>query len=546
RTLNLSVNTPDLGVFTFDGVDATGNTYARTLLNGKTDSLVSHLIKLDSAYQDGMGGTRAITTADSLYFSFAYQAGGLADKPEEQDSLVLYFRDTTTVGGPRWVPVWRTTGAGLDPQRFYRALVSVSDVRYLHARFQFRFISYGSQNGVFDVWHLDQLRLYVGGTRLNPNPIPDLAISAVQAHVFGPYTRVSRYQYPAGYPQGSLLLEITGNQPATTTTTATGTLVFERNGSSQALGPNAVAVPADGVRATTGFSPTPQPLGSQADSLTFTLTLPMGAANNADTRRQNDQLVYRTGVDSVLALDDGEADSGFGLNTSFRQSFGQIFRLPAGSDTLRAVWLSFIPRFTIAAGKPLELVIWNRKANNPDSVLYKQIVSVNYGTAFSHYERYRLNRSILLPDSFILGLRQFDDVPINLGIDLNYDYNQGRNVLYDNEGKWAATSFAGTLMIRLEMNGAGYIPVSRRAAAGTAPAASLYPNPATQLQLYCPADCYYEVWDATGRMHLAGRGQQGVQLIAGTDSLAPGVYAVRVYMPNKASATQTLLKWIKP
>jgi len=80
----------NIGVATLDAIDAYGNIYPdASMFPFIADHLTSRPIRLDTLYLPSE--TRAITVADSLYFSFYYQPQGRGNPPESFDSLVLQF-----------------------------------------------------------------------------------------------------------------------------------------------------------------------------------------------------------------------------------------------------------------------------------------------------------------------------------------------------------------------------------------------------------------------------------------------------------------------
>ncbi len=83
------VDPPNTGAATFDVLDASGAIYTfASSIPFVADMLSSRPIRTDSVF----GATaRALSPADSVYFSFYYQPQGLGDKPERDDSLVLQF-----------------------------------------------------------------------------------------------------------------------------------------------------------------------------------------------------------------------------------------------------------------------------------------------------------------------------------------------------------------------------------------------------------------------------------------------------------------------
>ena len=78
---------------TFDVLDANGRVYDYAISNPfVAEYLTSARIRLDSVFAPV---AKALSPADSLYFSFYYQPQGYGNKPEDGDSLVLQFGNTT-------------------------------------------------------------------------------------------------------------------------------------------------------------------------------------------------------------------------------------------------------------------------------------------------------------------------------------------------------------------------------------------------------------------------------------------------------------------
>ena len=84
---------PNRNGVTLDVLDANGRVYDFAISNAfVAEYLTSVRIRLDSIMEPE---PRALTPADSLYFSFYYQPQGNGNSPEAQDSLVLQFGTTT-------------------------------------------------------------------------------------------------------------------------------------------------------------------------------------------------------------------------------------------------------------------------------------------------------------------------------------------------------------------------------------------------------------------------------------------------------------------
>ena len=86
---NFAYRSVNLGVATFDAINSKGYLHQNaSVFPFLADSLTSFPIRLDSVFSPV---PRPVTLEDSVYFSFFYQPQGIANKPEEWDSLVLEF-----------------------------------------------------------------------------------------------------------------------------------------------------------------------------------------------------------------------------------------------------------------------------------------------------------------------------------------------------------------------------------------------------------------------------------------------------------------------
>ena len=84
---------PNRNCATLDVLDANGKVYDYAISNAfVAEYLTSARIRLDSVMEPE---PKALTPADSVYFSFYYQPQGNGNPPETQDSLVLQFGTTT-------------------------------------------------------------------------------------------------------------------------------------------------------------------------------------------------------------------------------------------------------------------------------------------------------------------------------------------------------------------------------------------------------------------------------------------------------------------
>lgn len=165
----IAKNPPSIGVATFDGVDLRGRPYGSSY--GKADYLTSNYIHFNGA--------------GDYHLNYWIQPGGLADRPEEKDSLVVEFKDENgtwhQVNSHHGIP-GNVSINTIAPFEFFSIPVT-SEYRY--DGFQFRFINYSDRQGVNDVWNLDYVRLDANP----PEPFfDDIAFTKPPIYVLENYT----------------------------------------------------------------------------------------------------------------------------------------------------------------------------------------------------------------------------------------------------------------------------------------------------------------------------------------------------------------------
>ena len=161
--LDMPVAPPSFGVATFDGLNQYGRAY--NIVNSNSHGVADYLTSapIDLNY----------LPSDSVHLSFYYQATGLGNRPEEEDSLVLEFN--SPVDTLNWIHVWSTPG-GLNDTVFRAVHVPIVDTIFLKRGFQFRFKNYATLSGNLDHWHVDYILLDEGRSR-NDTAIDDICIS---------------------------------------------------------------------------------------------------------------------------------------------------------------------------------------------------------------------------------------------------------------------------------------------------------------------------------------------------------------------------------
>jgi len=525
-TKHVAIAPPSIGVATFDGIDASNDSYERDLdfPTGEADELISHYIDL-SAYSPG----------DSVMLSFFLQSKGLADAPEVTDSFRVYFRNPLD-----FQQVWAIGGNVLPD--FQQFIVPLTDASFFHDKFQIRFVSKGSLLGRLDVWHLDYVKLAMNRSVLD-SAHNDIALVTSSRSIMSPFTAVPYQQYEnGGVFMDTFSVELHNLRNFSIKPNVEVEISDYVNGGFFPSGFNQLEITQldSFEREYVSFMPfSDQELPAFTAGYAFHAGLP----GLSDDNPNNDALVDTFRIDSIFAYDDGEPDAGYGLNGSV--SFGQRFELTS-ADSLVAVWMNFVP--TVSCN-PLtqnceymedvtfRLNVW--KDPHPDSIVYQQVagMKVRYNEDPRAYSRYELLEPVSLPvGQFWVGLQQIEELPIGIGFDRTYNNNE--YVYWDSLGHWVTTRLSGTLMIRPEMQNIVYNPfpppTSIENQTNKAANIQLYPNPvegstlSISLQHELPLLTYRgELVDLQGRVVLTVNEQGNIQHteVELPPSLANGVYA---------------------
>ncbi len=184
---------PSIGVASFDAIGANGKPYQPVGgIVESADTLTSNYINLKN-YVNASGIRQTLTAADSVYMTFFLQRKGLCYAPRTVDSMQLEFRNSA--GDWRVVRVFKGIADSLlknnpedtlPPFAFF--YVPITEGAYFYSKFQFRFRSFGRTGGIYEVWHLDYVKIAANrriGTLKN---LDDLAFVAPPRNPLKRYT----------------------------------------------------------------------------------------------------------------------------------------------------------------------------------------------------------------------------------------------------------------------------------------------------------------------------------------------------------------------
>jgi hypothetical protein len=451
------------------------------------------------------------------------------------DSLTVFFRSADTTLRDPFVFVWSVNRENVLFRRdtFYRAVVPIDRPEFMHARFQVMFRNFGTRSGPFDCWHLDYVSIDAGV--LPTAPTPDVSVSSVSRSPFpAPYTAVPHRHFADGhYPLGPW--KVTVRNASTTDYSTDGALLTLFDPPNNTLWMQTpIVLTATAETFTEIEIPSPPEFYPPDYAGRPTYTFDVGAT---DARPANDRIVQPYLTREYLALDDGEPEYGYGVES--RNAFAQKYRFHR-DDRLTAVWLCFVhtPKIDSAAGKSFTLAVWKPDTFHPDSILYQKsngvftqyaptLVDGNENAVFAqrYFYRYALDSAVAVQAGrdYYIGCIQRDDDLLAVGFDLSHDNKE--NIVFSNRRAWQYGRFSGTLMIRPEFEshrwsvGRDERTWSRRWA--------VYPNPVSEGEkVYVSgtnASAEYEWVDVTGRVAARGKTWDGTIPVPGA-----GLYVLRL------------------
>ncbi|GGG34409.1 hypothetical protein GCM10011378_08520 [Hymenobacter glacieicola] len=530
---------PTKNVATLDGLDAQGRARGPVSFIGDADSLVSQPLDLS-----------ALRASDNAYLSFFWQAGTIFGPPAPSGSRPIALYVDFLDRDQQWQQVWQLRSPG-DTTNFRFKALAVNQERFFHSAFQFRFRVSGYLFSNRDAWSVDYVRLDRNRTATD-STYRDIAISRALPSALKRYTAMPVAQFNQN--PTSELTDRTGTTannldigPAPTPVTWTGTLEVLPGGPSSQFLTGGVSLDANSrqepvvgnVRTAT------VPLTSAPKFLRQRFRLLTNETN--PLTQPNDTITRTTELSNYFAYDDGTAEASVTLPTASTGPASYLaLRFDVNQpDQIRAIRL--YPVLATAGGRTITLNIWDDDGTGKPTVTPKATKSYTVPTSLPAGQRFvevAFDAPVPVSTRFYAGYGQAASTQfVEFGLDLNNSSPPGY-LLLNALNTWSvnntATTYrpAGALMLR---------PVTGSTVTGTAAPAEvaatyqLYPNPtaggAVQVQgRYVRA----VTLDALGRVvweqPAAERGQAQLTLPA----LAPGLYFVRLTLPDGLTVTKRL------
>lgn len=449
-------NAPSINVATMDGLNSEGLPYSeQSLNNGFADVLTSNPIDLST-------DQIPLAERNKVFLSFFYQWGGYGEEPDSKDFLRLEFKNAD--GG------WETaatinTLVTMSRDVFYDQVVQITEDRFFHDAFQFRFRNFGRLSGPFDSWNIDYVYLDKG--RLGSIDIADAALTQELSALFGRYTampldhfRETQVLAPPStgvYNLRNSFAAINFHAEATITnyfedeTVTAETIVLNESRGIISETENTIQ-PFE--RITTTLDVLPDPLNEAqfnpaAKQIDITIEMNLIPDNNFPEElftTSNDTINSTYHLDDYYAYDDGSAEYAAILTTKGDRAAYQFEVLRSdGQPDILAGFDIYVPRQALSPNLTIPFFILSDNDGMPGPVLY----SINKTVTASGRNEFQSVSILPLPVSgkFYIGWQAPIGGTFPVGID--YANNTSDKVFVDTNGTWVPSlDIPGSLMIR--------------------------------------------------------------------------------------------------
>src|SRR5450759_928549 len=525
------------GIATFDALDNTGRMYATASSSGfKADQLTSLPINLN------------YSVSDNIWLSFFYQAGGLADPPEANDSLTLQF---FAPDEKEWHSVWKAEGT-LD-KRFKRTIIRIDNNRYLKKGFQFRFINYASLSpnlsdpsmvGNCDIWNIDYVLLDKNRNAAD-TVYADVAFtlplrSLLKSHEAMPWKQFSKVNLqemgssiPVHYRNNDLITRnVTRNFEIWDVYKNTSAFTFSAGATD--IGP-LTTIDYNANLVYTYKT-------SNNDSALFRITASL-KTDNFDPKG-NDTLIYFQVFNNYFAFDDGSSEGGYGINGLGSRNAMVAYKFVSYvQDTLRAIRICFNDSYLQANKREFDLVVWDNNNGLPGNIIYaRESVMVEQGNVINGFYNYTIPEGVVVNNIFYVGWRQRSETFLNVGYDVNTPH-AGKQ-FYWLHGIWNQSQVPGSIMIRPVVGSPLLITSIKDTYSKNKNLMSFWPNPATdyinintgEVQLYGTA--FISITDLNGRELIKVPFSERVDI----SSLHEGIYFLIISMNGRPVEYNRLIK----
>ena len=521
---------PSIGVATFDAVDNEKNFYSSSYSTvHKADNLTSKPINLDYSGNN------------TVYLSFYYQAQGIGDTPEIQDSLVLQFYAPEL---EQWQTVWSIEGADapIENPVFEFVMLQITEAKFLKKGFQFRFYNKASLAASnkpsivanCDHWHIDYIYLNKDRDE-NDIVFRDVAIQTPITFLIDNYETIPYHHYKQldlSTVNFNYRINLRNNfdekRPIDTLIIffkEINNLVQDdsiRRCGSHTLNPTANTH-------TTGDSLVPPFPVLNENLLSYNMETIL-YTNTNDMIGSNDTISQSKILSGNYAYDDGTSEAGWGLTGE-----GTLHSLVAYKyftyvdDTIKGVQIFFNNTFKDAQPNYFYLMVWE---NDPETGLPGQLLYEKDGMKIDKeklntFQTYYIDSAFAVTDTFYIGWKKTNTQLMNVGLDLN---RTDENHKYFNiNGNWQKSGKDGELLMQPFFAPPNIININEIKSEFNV---NIFPNPAANQLNYnittpnFSNDYYIAIYDIYGK--IIYNEQANAEGSIDVSSFVKGIYIMRI------------------
>lgn len=540
----IAIQAPTLNVATFDGLDSAGRAYNPNdiLVTGYTDQLVSRPIDLGT----GPNGVPP-ELRNTVYLSFFYQCEGNGEPPDGLDDfLQVDFKNADD----EWETVHiLTPSENLERNKFYSAIIPVSDDRFFHDHFQFRFRSYGRQSGPYDTWNIDYV--YLNKNRnANDLSFPDRAAASTISPLFAPYTAVPYLHFLVSPQMDNVQFDVQNlkNTFSSTNYRAFAEYTNFRDGVAYTSFKTLVSAegvkggagdmePFERVRARLSVLPDVNEFDPDADSAKVTLIMKVISNDSIDSERfkfapvnlqVNDTVITTYWLKDYYAYDDGIAEYAAGLIQP-GNLIAYAFDLPEGLyDTLKVLkgFDIYFPPYAITSNQTIDFFIYREQDGLPGEVWMPVPARKIERSGLNRFQRFTFLPGLQIDSRrFFIGWKHPVAGRLLVGLDKSHD--TGDRIFVNTNGFWYPNEdVRGSLMIR-PVFGTGVVDPTTGIVDEEKSEWSVFPNPNNGHFILEGEPGHIEILSLTGHpimflMEPAGPGRTYI-----STNTASGIYLLR-------------------
>ncbi|WP_420580997.1 T9SS type A sorting domain-containing protein [Reichenbachiella sp.] len=237
-------------------------------------------------------------------------------------------------------------------------------------------------------------------------------------------------------------------------------------------------------------------------------------------------------IHHTLAYDDGSAEYAAGLNKN-KSQLAVYFNIPS-ADTLTSIDI-FFPQLNPSSDREeIVLSVFKDLSGEPASTLREQTFIIPGGAPLNKFDRFEFDVPIIISGDFYIGLQQFTNDYIGIGLD-NNNLLGTRKVFVNTEEEWQPNNkVEGIIMMRPVFSDSDYVVTS---VDNVNSAVVIFPNPANdKLTIQGDFDSY-ELMDLSGKSIKIGRSNE-----LQTSGFQEGIYFLKVYQGDKAFTKKIIVQ----